>query len=326
MRVVVIGGSGHIGTYLSPRLAKAGHDVICVSRGKREPYRTDEAWKRIVPVAIDRLVEESHERFGEKIAELRADAVIDLTCYTVASARQLVDALRGRVGHFLHCGTIWVHGHSVQVPTTEDAPREPFGDYGCRKAAIEAYLLQEARAAEFPATVLHPGHLVGPGWTPLNPAGNFNPQVFSDLASGREVLLPNLGMETVHHVHADDVAQAFVQALARRSAALGESFHVVSRSALTLRGYAECMSAWFGRPPRLRFLPWEEWRRAFAEKDAAATWDHIAHSPNCSIDKARRMLGYEPVYSSLEAVQESVRWLMEQGSVTAGDLDFTPSA
>jgi nucleoside-diphosphate-sugar epimerase len=321
MRVVVIGGTGHIGTYLSPRLVGAGHEVICVSRGRRAPYRAHEAWKRIRQVAIDRAVEESRGRFGEQIAEFRADAVIDITCYTVESARQLVDALRGRVGHFLHCGTIWVHGHSVQVPTTEDAPREPFGDYGCRKAAIEAYLLEEARDNGFPATLLHPGHLVGPGWPPLNPAGNFNPEVFSRLAAGSEVLLPNLGMETVHHVHADDVAQAFVQALARRDTAAGESFHVVSGSALTLRGYAERMAGWFGRKASLRFLPWEEWRRTVSEKDAAATWDHIAHSPNCSIGKARTRLGYEPGYSSLEAVQESVSWLIEQGSVSRASSD-----
>jgi nucleoside-diphosphate-sugar epimerase len=315
MRIVVIGGTGHIGTYLSPRLIDAGHDVICVSRGQREPYRAHGAWKRIVPIALDRAAEESKGSFGKQIAELRPDAVIDLTCYTLASARQLVDALRGRVQHFLHCGTIWVHGHSVQVPTTEDAPRHPFGDYGCRKAAIEVYLLQEARDTGFPATVLHPGHLVGPGWPPINPAGNFNPQVFSLLAAGSEMLLPNLGMETVHHVHADDVARAFVLAVARPSAAIGESFHVVSRAALTLRGFAECMASWFGRKPELRFLPWEEWKRAFAEKDAAATWDHISHSPNCSIEKARTLLGYEPGYSSLDAVQESVGWLIEQGSV-----------
>jgi nucleoside-diphosphate-sugar epimerase len=228
-----------------------------------------------------------------------------------------VDALRGRVQHFLHCGTIWVHGHSVQVPTTEDAPRQPFGEYGCRKAAIEAYLLQEAGDHGFPATVLHPGHLVGPGWRPINPAGNFNPQVFSQLAAGEEVLLPHLGMETVHHVHADDVAQAFVQALAHRVGALGESFHVVSGAALSLRGYAECMAAWFGQSPRLRCVPWEEWRQACSEKDSAVTWDHIAHSPNCSIEKARRLLGYAPAYTSLEAVQESVSWLREQGLVAS---------
>jgi nucleoside-diphosphate-sugar epimerase len=310
MRVIVIGGTGHIGTYLTPRLVEAGHEVVCVSRGQRQPYRAHDAWRRVVRVELDR----ASGTFGERIAELAAEVVIDLTCYHLASARLLVDALRGRVQHFLHCGTIWVHGHSVETPTREDAPRQPFGDYGCRKQAIEAYLLEEARAG-FPVTVLHPGHLVGPGWSPITPAGNFDPEIFSLLAAGSEVLLPNLGMETVHHVHANDVAQAFVLAMARRDAAVGESFHVVSGAALTLRGYAERMAEWFGREANLRFLPWEEWRRTCPEKDAAITWDHIAHSPNCSIEKARTRLGYRPGYSSLGAVQESVTWLIENGSI-----------
>ena len=32
-RVVVIGATGHIGTYLVPRLVDRGHEVIAVSRG-----------------------------------------------------------------------------------------------------------------------------------------------------------------------------------------------------------------------------------------------------------------------------------------------------
>jgi nucleoside-diphosphate-sugar epimerase len=124
--------------------------------------------------------------------------------------------------------------------------------------------------------------------------------------------LPNLGMETVHHVHADDVAQAFMQALANWSRAVGESFHVVSPAALTLRGYAESMAAWFGQPSHLHFMPWEEWRKTVSNEDSQATWDHIAHSPNCSIAKARSLLNYQPRYNSLQAVQESVSWLIEQ--------------
>jgi nucleoside-diphosphate-sugar epimerase len=308
MRIVVIGGTGHIGSYLSPRLAEAGYDVVSVSRGQRAPYVANDAWNRITSVILDRAAEEAAGTFGQRIAELRPDVVIDITCYRPESCRQIVEGLRGRVRHFLHCGTIWVHGHSVQVPTTEDAPRRPFGDYGCRKAAIEAYLLDEARTTGFPATVLHPGHLVGRGWNPINPAGNFNPEVFSVLAAGQELLLPNLGMETLHHVHADDVAQAFVCAVQGRDAAIGESFHVVSAAALTLRGYAENAAGWFKQEPRLRFLPFEEWKTHFAEKDAAFTWDHIAHSPNCSIEKARKRLGYEPRYSSLQAVREAINY------------------
>jgi nucleoside-diphosphate-sugar epimerase len=168
-----------------------------------------------------------------------------------------------------------------------------------------------------PATVLHPGHLVGPGWPPINPAGNLNTQVFSDLAAGREVVLPNLGMETLHHVHADDVAQGFVRAVTRRGVSIGESFHVVSAGALTLRGYAERMAGWFGREARLRFVPWEDWRSSVSERDAAVTLDHLSRSPHCSIDKARSLLGYAPRYRSLEAVQEAVAWLVQNGTIEA---------
>jgi nucleoside-diphosphate-sugar epimerase len=312
MRVVIIGGSGHVGTYLVPRLVAAGHEVVAVSRGQREPYQPHGAWRSVTQVELDRESAEADGSFGKRILELRPDVVIDMICFRLESARQLAEALRGQIQHLLHCGTIWIHGPSAQVPTTEEQPRRPFGEYGVQKAAIEAYLLAEARRDGLPVTLLHPGHIVGPGWPPLNPAGHFNPQVFAQLARGEELALPNLGLETVHHVHADDVAQAFMQALANRSNAIGESFHVVSPAALTLRGYAEAVAGWFGQPARLRFLPWEEWRTTVSEQEAGATWDHIAHSPNCSIDKARRLLNYQPRYSSLQAVDEALRWLIEQ--------------
>jgi nucleoside-diphosphate-sugar epimerase len=298
-------------------LVEAGWDVMCVSRGLKVPYRVDAAWERVQRVEMDRAEEESAGRFGERIAGLGAEVVIDLTCYLPESAAQLVEALRGHVAHLLHCGTIWVHGHSVEVPTTEEAPRAPFGEYGIRKAEIERYLLGEARDQGLPVTILHPGHLVGEGWNPINPEGNFDPEVFSAMARGEGVTLPNLGMETVHHVHAADVAQAFVLAVAHRREAVGESFHVVSPAALTLRGYAEGMFAFFNQPARIDFLPYGEWSKGVSEKRARTTLDHIAHSPNCSIAKARQLLGYSPECSSLGAVQKSVAWLQQNGVVRA---------
>ena len=317
MRVVVIGGTGHIGTCLVPRLVEAGHEVVSVSRQSRSPYRSHAAWQSVRQVALDRTEAERAGTFAEQVSGLAPDVVIDLIAFTPESTQTLVEALRGRVGHFLHCGTIWVHGHSEQVPTTETQPRKPFGDYGIQKAAIERYLLAEARQSGFPATILHPGHIVGPGWMPVNPAGNFNPQVFVRLARGEELALPNLGLETVHHVHADDVAQAFMQALAHWGSAVGECFHVVSPAALTLRGYAEAMAAWFGKSAQLRFLAWDDWRKLATEEDGRATWDHVAHSPNCSLEKARRLLEYRPRYRSLQAVQEAVQWLIDHQGLLA---------
>lgn len=315
MRIAIIGGSGHIGTYLVPRLVEAEHTVINLSRKQRQPYQAHAAWQAVQQVELDRQAEEAGGTFGKRVRDLKPDVVIDLICFTVASAQQLTEALRGQVSHFLHCGTIWIFGPTVTAPTTEAQPRRPFGQYGIQKAAIEEYYLKEAHQNNFPVTLLHPGHIVGPGWNPLNPAGHFNPQVFARLAHGQELALPNLGLETVHHVHADDVAQSFVQAMLNRSAALGESFSIVSPAAVSLRGYAEHMAGWFGQPANLKFLPWEEWKGTVAAEEAASTWDHIAHSPCHSIAKAQQLIHYQPRYTSFQAVTESVSWLMEHGQV-----------
>jgi nucleoside-diphosphate-sugar epimerase len=314
-RVVVLGGTGHIGGYLVPRLVETGHEVVVVTRGRNRPYRSHAAWRQVTTVVADREAEDAAGTFAGRVRDLDADVVVDLICFHPDSARQLVEAVRGRVQHLLHCGTIWVHGPSAVVPTTEDAPRRPFGEYGVHKAEIEHYLLDQARRHAVPVTVLHPGHISGPGWLPINPAGHLDPAVFATLAAGEPLALPNLGLETVHHVHADDVAQAFTAALNHRAVALGESFHVVSPAALTLRGYAEAVAGWYGQEARLEFLPWDRWRETVDQGDAELTWDHIAHSPNASIAKAVRLLGYRPRYSSLEAVREALEWLAGDGSV-----------
>ncbi|MBZ0295598.1 MAG: NAD(P)-dependent oxidoreductase [Anaerolineae bacterium] len=315
MKIAIIGGTGHVGTYLVPRLVQAGHEVVVVSRSQRQPYHADRAWNRVQQVTLDRAEAEKTHSFGPMIASIGADVVVDMICFRLDSAQQLVQALRGKVQHFIHCGTIWIYGPSAEVPASESQPRQPFGDYGIQKAAIEAYLLDEARKNGFPATCLHPGHIVGPGWPAINPQGNLNLAVWETLAKGETLTLPNFGMETLHHVHADDVAQLFQQAIDHWSAAVGESFHAVSPAALTLRGYAESVAGWFGQEANLNCLPFDEWKATVSEQDAQATYDHIAHSPNASIEKARRLLDYAPRYSSLQAVREAVDWLAANGKI-----------
>src|SRR5487761_1472884 len=106
MRVAIIGGTGHIGSYLTPMLVESGHSVTCICRNLRQPDREHPVWSSIAYLHVDRAAEEQAGTFGHRIAQLGPDAVIDLTCYYEQSAEQLVEALRGRVGHLLHCGTI----------------------------------------------------------------------------------------------------------------------------------------------------------------------------------------------------------------------------
>jgi nucleoside-diphosphate-sugar epimerase len=315
MRIVVIGGSGHIGTFLIPRLVRAGHDVLTVSRGQRSSYTDDPAWQHVRHVTADRAAEDRDGTFPNRVAGLGADVVIDLICFTLDSATALVDRLRGATGHLLHCGSIWRAGPSLKVPITEDNGASPIGEYGIAKAAIARMLKDETRSGGLVTTSLHPGHIVGPGWHPIGPLGNLDPAVWHRLSAGRPIDVPGIGAEFMHHVHADDVAQAFEAAVVHRDAAAGEDFSIVAPSALNVRGYAQTAASWFGQAADLRTVTWDEFRRGAGGEAAQASWDHLVRNHYFSIDKARALLGYEPRYEPEDAVLESVRWLVDQGQL-----------
>jgi len=314
MRIAVIGATGHVGTYLVPRLVRAGHEVVALSRGERQPYHPAPEWGAVARLAVDRDAEDAAGTFGGRIAALGADVVIDMICFTPESARQLVDALRPARPLLLHCGTIWVHGPAARVPIGEDEPRTPFGEYGTGKAAIEALLWRETIAGGVPSVVLHPGHISGPGWPVITPAGNLDPDVWRRLATGAPLALPDLGLGVLHHVHADDVAQAFERALTRPEA-IGASFHVVAAQAMTLRGLAAGVAGWFGREAVLDLVDWPEFERRAGAGHAAATRAHVERSIAASIDRARAVLGYAPRSTSLDALREALRWLVADGQV-----------
>jgi nucleoside-diphosphate-sugar epimerase len=314
-RIVVIGGSGHVGTYLLPALVARGYEVVNVSRGKASPYRKHAAWKAIEQVAVDRKAEEAQGKFGARIAGLHPDIVVDMISFELDRAQQLVEALRGKIEHYLFCSSIWVYGHATTVPSVETDRTNAIDAYGVNKAKIEAWLMQQARRDGFPATTFRPGHIVGEGWVPINPQANTNPEIFSRMARGEELALPNLGLEMLHHVHAEDVAQWIICAIEQRAASIGEVFNTVSSHALTLRGYAEAMYKWFDQEPRLSFAAFDQWKLGLTKSEADISWGHIMRSSCVSIEKSRQRLGYNPRFSSLEAIQESVTALIASGRI-----------
>ena len=175
-------------------------------------------------------------------------------------------------------------------------------------------LHRETLAGGVPSVILHPGHITGPGWPVITPAGNLDPGVWRALAYGEPLPLPDLGLGVLHHVHADDVAQAFERAI-DRPAAIGASFHAVAAQAMTLRGLAHGVAGWFGREPELEFVDWVEYESRVGEEHARVTHDHVVRSIAADISRARDVLGYAPRYSALEALHEALGWLIADGQV-----------
>jgi len=311
MRIVVIGGSGHVGSFLVPRLVRTGHAVVNLTRGVRTPYVDHEAWSEVEQIPVDRAAEDAAGTFGKRVAALDADVVVDMICFTPHSASVLVEALRGWSGHLIHCGTIWRYGSSLKQPMREDDTSPPFGAYGTQKAAIAEFLAAETGSGGLATTVLQPGHISGPGWPPIGPLGNLDPDVWYTLSAGHEIAVPGLGAELMHHVHADDVAQAFQLAVEHRDAAAGESFNVVAPSALTVRGFLTIAAGWFGQTAQMRSVSWAEFRAATTPEYADSSWQHLSRSQYASIDKARTVLSYAPAFEPEAAVLDSIRWLID---------------
>ena len=314
MKIVVIGACGHIGSYLVPRLVREGHEVVAVSRGKSRPYVEDPAWEQVEPAYMDRTKDAD---FAGNIAAMKPDVVVDLINFDLEDTKAMVQALgETNLSQYLFCSSIWAHGRAEFLPADPGAAKEPLDDYGIQKWKSECYLKEQYREHGFPATVIMPGQISGPGWTIINPMGNTDVGVFQKIADGEEICLPNFGMETLHHVHADDVAQVFDLAIRHRDQALGESFHAVAEEAMTLYGYALAMYRYFGREPKIRFLSWEKWCQYVGDEALTEhTYYHIARSGQYSIENGKRLLGYQPGFTTLETVIAAVESYLERGLI-----------
>lgn len=314
LKAVVLGGAGHIGSYLVPMLVKSGYAVTSVTRGKHQPYVSDAAWQHVDHLYLDR---QQDPAFADKVAAVNADIVIDLISFTLADTQKMVAALKPtKLSHYLFCSSVWAHGRAEILPADPNSMnKHPLDEYGKQKYASELYLKQEFRENGFPATIIMPGQISGPGWTIISPLANENPDAFQRIADNQTITLPNFGMETLHLVHASDVAQLFLKATTHRQLALGESFHAVGANSITLYGYAEAMYRFFDTKPQIEFLPWDDWSKQNTPKDVDKTYYHIARSGQYSIANAQELLDYQPQYSPVEVAEIAVQSYLDRGII-----------
>ena len=288
MKVCVIGGNGQIGNYLLPRLVNGGHEVISVCRGNAHYFRACPEFASVKEVHLTR----GTDGFEEAIAALGADVVIDIICFTRSELQAMAAALNGKVSHYLVIGSMWIHGESETVPVREEECRSAIDEYGRNKLAMADEIHRLWEEDHFPCTIVHPGHIVAPGHSAaVGPQGNRNDRIYEDLRDGREVILPNLGLETLHHVHADDIAKILIAAMEKGAPTFGEEYHAVCERAISLVGFCRMVAGFYGKSANLRFVTLEEFKKQVTEEEYADTFEHISHSPSGSAAKTKEVLG-----------------------------------
>lgn len=315
MKAVIIGAAGHIGSYLVPMLVKAGFETVAITRTMSEPYEKDYAWEKAERVLLDRSKDAD---FIDRLKAMKPDIIVDLVNFNVEDTKTIVEAFHNtELSHYLYCSSCWAHGRAELLPfEADDLNKAPLDDYGKDKFASEQYLKEQYRTNGFPATIIMPGQISGPGWTIINPWGNTSMRVFQDIADGKEICLPNFGMEILHHVHGYDVAQVFFRAITHRNASLGEAFDAEAEQSITLYGYAKHLYAFFGHEPKIKFLGWKEWCEYEGNpEECDHTYYHIARSGTFSIEKERRLLEYQPKFTNLETIDLAIQSYIDRGLI-----------
>jgi len=314
MRVLVIGGTGHIGSYLTPRLVRKGLDVTVTARTPKPRHALSElGWDKVNWLLCDRREEEKSDAWSKRMASVEADVVVDLIGYTPEQNDMMVAAFKGRIDHFINCGSIWAYGPSLRVPHLEHYPRIPQSKYGKDKTAVENDLMALHRREGFPVTVIHPGHISGKRWLPVDPCGAIgDTDIYRRLAKGEQVLLPERGSVPMHHVHGDDVAQVFELALVRPSDAIGQVFSAVGPYALTMKACAYTVAGLFGMEPNLAYCPLDD---LSDHKFFTCIKSHVVESVVASCEKAERLLGYQPRYTTEDIYAECVEYMIESGQL-----------
>src|SRR5690242_7297913 len=106
MRVLVIGGTGVIGTGIVDALLARDADVTVYSRGFREGSR----FSRVGYLEGDRR---DSNAFEQRFAGMRFDVVIDLLCFSHSDVESTVNAFGGKCEQLLFCSTVCVYGSNV---------------------------------------------------------------------------------------------------------------------------------------------------------------------------------------------------------------------
>ena len=217
-------------------------------------------------------------------------------------------ALEQPVERLVYVSSSMVFERAGEFPTTEehlaDCPA-PRSAYGFSKLAGEVYCRALHAEHGLPFTICRPFNAYGPGERPDAEPGIAHavPDLIRKVLSGQRPLqIFGSGEQTRTLTHVDDIADGIVTAMSH-PAAENEDFNVSASRELTVAEIAAAVWRACGEAPdelELERLP------SF-EVDVQRRWP--------SVEKARRLLGWQARIDVPEGLAATVDWLREQEPV-----------
>lgn len=321
--ILITGGLGFLGSHLVSRFSAGGEAVRILTRPQRKAEARDNpheiVWGDIRdPEAVDHAVRGT-EVVVHLVSNFRKGGSDEKEAYAVnvRGTRNILESCsRHGVKQLIHCSTIGVHGSVLEIPANEETPFNPLDLYQETKLQAEQEVWRHHRETGLPVTVLRPISMFGPGDERML-------KLFRMIRKGRFVMVGK-GEALFQPAYIDDVVEGFALSL-RNDRALGEAFIIGGNEYVPLRNLVAAIAEELGvPPPRLRvplapvlFLA-DVCERVFVPFGVEPPLHRrrvsfFQNSRAFSIEKARRVLGFEPRMTLREGLRATIDWYRQQG-------------
>ncbi len=220
-------------------------------------------------------------------------------------------ALELEMERFVYVSSSMVFERAQLFPTPEEYLRDcpvPLSAYGFSKLTGEVYCRAAHDEHGLPYTICRPFNAYGPGEMPDSEPGIAHavPDLINKVLSGQRPLqIFGSGEQTRTLTHVDDIADGVVTAMSSQ-AGLNEDFNISASRELTVAQIARIVWETCGEDPEafeLEHLP------TFAV-DVQRRWP--------SVEKARKLLGWQARIELEEGIAATVRWLRTLKGTPAG--------
>ncbi|MFH1941793.1 MAG: NAD-dependent epimerase/dehydratase family protein [bacterium] len=322
MRVLVTGANGFVGAALCRKLVERGDEVRGLVR-----KTSDLSLLEGIPIqkVVGSLNDLNSLKDATETIELVIHAAASVTDWgtyesfhrvNVDGTRTILKAsVRAGVKRFVFVSTVAVHSFIGAEEMDESSPQLPTRFPYCRtKREAEALVMEAHHRGRMDVVIVRPGDVFGPGdrVSLLKMVGLLEAGRMATVGGGRV-----LGAFTYVENLADGIILAGIT-----EAAAGEAFVITDGIKLTWRDYFWKLTEAIDVPkPRISVNPKLAYAAAVVLESIYGCFrlrsrppitrylvTHLRKDFHFSIDKARRLLGYEPKVDIDEAIRRTADW------------------
>jgi UDP-glucose 4-epimerase len=290
-KVLVTGGAGFIGSHLVDRLLLEGYEVTVLdnlSSGKTENLNLKDAKLHFLKGDI-RDAETVKKALKDVDVVFHLAAIIDVA-FSVkepllvndvnvnGSLNLLNESVRHYVKRFVFASSCAIYGEPIRVPIDEEHPTNPISPYAVSKLVVENYCQLFSKVYGLETICMRFFNVYGL----RQESGSYSSVIIhfiNRLRRGKPPIIFGDGSQTRDFVYVDDVVDALFKAMNLREG-VGEKINIGSGRETSIRELAEVIIKKFGLKD---VRPIYDSSRPYDVKRSCA-----------NIEKARRLLGYEP--------------------------------